>query len=292
MEVLTGEMGLERPVTVWDIHRPGLELAGFTKFYPSERIQIFGWTEMGYLEQLSEAECRERVSQLCRENTPCFCITRNLNVPPVFKSVCEEKGVPILRTVMLPSQVFTKLTNYLVLHLSPKTAIHGVLVDVAGVGVLITGSSGIGKSETALELVKRGHRLVADDVVEIHRSADNELIGNAPELIRYLLEIRGLGIINVMTLFGAGAVRTHKKIVLCIRLESWDEGKSYDRLGLDVEYMTILDERLPLVTIPVRPGRNLAVIVEVAAMNHRLKRMGLNAAVDLSNKLMDMIDHD
>jgi HPr kinase/phosphorylase len=176
--------------------------------------------------------------------------------------------------------------------LALSTTVHGVLVDVYGIGILITGQSGIGKSETALELVKRGHRLIADDAVEIRQVAENVLIGNAPELIKHLLEIRGVGIINVMTLFGAGAVRNVKKITVVVRLEAWQQDKQYDRLGLDEEKTKIIDTELPLVTIPVRPGRNLAVIVEVAAMNWRLKRMGYNAAQQFTNKLTETMIED
>lgn len=196
---------------------------------------------------------------------------------------------------MKTTRFSSHLTNYLESKLAPTTAIHGVLVDIYGVGVLITGKSGVGKSETALELVKRGHRLVADDCVEIRQEDMDTLIGNSPDLIEHLLEIRGLGIINVMTLFGAGAVRSHKRITLCINLELWDKAKQYDRLGLDEEKMKIIDTEITKLTVPVRPGRNLAVIIEVAAMNFRLKRMGVNAAEQFTNRLSDVIedgDHD
>ena len=194
-----------------------------------------------------------------------------------------------MRSAMKTTRLSSHLTNYLESQLAPTTAIHGVLVDIYGIGVLITGQSGVGKSETALELVKRGHRLVADDCVEI-RQEDDRLFGTPPELIQHLLEIRGLGIINVMTLFGAGAVRSYKKISLVIHLETWDPNKVYDRVGLDEETMRIIDVDLLKLTIPVRPGRNLAVIVEVAAMNFRLKRMGINAAEQFSEKLSNAID--
>jgi HPr kinase/phosphorylase len=186
----------------------------------------------------------------------------------------------------------SRITNHLENLLAPQTTIHGVLVDVSGVGMLITGTSGVGKSETALELVKRGHRLIADDAVEIRQTTDNVLYGSAPDLIKHLLEIRGVGIINVMTLFGAGAVRNSKRVTLVVKLENWQQDKQYDRLGLDEVTTRILDTDVPLATIPVRPGRNLAVILEVAAMNFRLKRMGYNAALQFTNKLTEVIDHD
>ena len=190
------------------------------------------------------------------------------------------------------TRVISRITNFLEREFAPSTAVHGVLIDIYGVGVLITGQSGVGKSETALELVKRGHRLVADDNVEIKQEDYDTLVGSAPPLIEHMLEIRGLGIINIMTLFGAGSVRTKKRISLVIKLENWDDNKQYERLGLDDETMKIMDVTLPKATIPVRPGRNLAVIIEVAAMNFRLKRMGVNAAQEFSDRLTNMIESE
>jgi HPr kinase/phosphorylase len=201
----------------------------------------------------------------------------------------DETGVPILRSTGKTTSLSSRLTSYLEAKLAPTTALHGVLVDVYGVGVLITGKSGVGKSETALELVKRGHRLVADDSVEIRQTDEDTLIGSSPELIEHLLEIRGLGIINVMTLFGAGSVRNYKRITLNIDLEIWDSQKVYDRVGLDDEKLKILDTEITKITLPVRPGRNLAVIIEVAAMNFRLKRMGVNAAQQFADRLEKVI---
>lgn len=217
-----------------------------------------------------------------------------MEVPPELIEASRKTRIPVLRSQGTTTILASRITGFLENRLAPTTTIHGVLVDVYGVGMLITGASGIGKSETALELVKRGHRLVADDAVEIRQTADHILYGNAPELIRHLLEIRGVGIINVMTLFGAGAIRSEKKITVIVRLETWQEDKQYDRLGLDEEMTRIIDTDLPLVTIPVRPGRNLAVIIEVAAMNYRLKRMGYNAALQFTNKLTESIsdEHD
>ena len=197
-----------------------------------------------------------------------------------------------MRSKQKTSLFSSRLTNFLERKLAPTTAVHGVLVDIYGVGVLITGKSGVGKSETALELVKRGHRLVADDCVEIRQEDEGVIVGRSPELIEHLLEIRGLGIINVMTLFGAGAVRSDKKISIIMSLELWEQNKQYDRLGLDEEKMKIIDTDVTKLTIPVRPGRNLAVIIEVAAMNFRLKRMGVNAAQQFTNKLANVISHE
>jgi len=292
LEVLAGAAGLRKNVTVAELHRPGLVLAGYANYYASERVQLLGKTEMSFYLTLSPALRRERAAMLCRPETPCLIVTRGLDVPPELAETAEESGVPLLRSEMTTTTLAGRLTSFLETRLAPTTTIHGVLVDVYGVGMLITGNSGIGKSETALELVKRGHRLVADDAVEIRQTADNELHGNAPELIRHLLEIRGLGIINVMTLFGAGAVRNYKKISVVARLEAWQPDKQYDRLGLEEEKTRIIDTELPLVTIPVRPGRNLAVIIEVAAMNYRLKRMGFNSAQQFTSRLTESIAED
>jgi HPr kinase/phosphorylase len=290
LEIFGGEAGLDRELITSDLYRPGLELAGFFTYYPAERLQMLGRTELTFLRGLSEAVRRQRLQFLCNDRTPCFCITRGEEIPPELTAAAEAKKIPVLRTSISTTRFGSKVTSYLEKRMAPATTMHGVLVDIYGVGVLIMGRSGIGKSETALELVKRGHRLVADDAVEIRQAEENDLVGHAPELIRYLLEIRGLGIINVMTLFGAGAVRDYKKISMVIRLEAWRENRQYDRLGLDEERMRIMDTEIPLLTVPVRPGRNLAVIVEVAAMNFRLKRMGYHAARHFAEKLNQSLD--
>jgi HPr kinase/phosphorylase len=292
LEVVCGEAGLKRLITVADLHRPGLEMAGYFDFLPAERIKILGRTELSFFAGLAPEVRWERMRRLCVDETPCVCVTRGLDVPKELIAVAEERMIPVLRSPVATTILSSRITAYLENVLAPSMTIHGVLVDVYGVGMLITGSSGIGKSETALELVKRGHRLVADDAVEIRQTADNMLYGSAPELIRHLLEIRGVGIINVMTLFGAGAVRNYKKITLVCRLETWQQDRQYDRLGLDEEMTRIIDTELPLVTIPVRPGRNLAVILEVAAMNYRLKRMGYNAALQFTNKLTETLHEE
>lgn len=290
LEVVCGEDDLQRQITVSDLYRPGLEIAGYFNYHPSERIQILGKTELTFLMTLSEDQRKERLAKLCEsEETPCILVTRGLPVPDELIEIATDKKLPIVRSTIPTTTLSSQMTNFLETKMAPTTTIHGVLVDVYGIGVLITGSSGIGKSETALELVKRGHRLVTDDSVEIRQTAENVLIGNPPELIKHLLEIRGVGIINVMTLFGAGAIRSDVKINLVVKLETWQQEKQYDRLGLDEETTRIIDTDLPLMTIPVRPGRNLAVIVEVAAMNYRLKRMGFNAALQFANKLTETI---
>lgn len=287
LELVCEDTDIERRVTVSDLHRPGIELSGFFDYYPAERIQILGKTELKFIEGLSDTDRKARMARLCNDDTPCIIIARDLPVPEDLIELACEKKIPILKTSISTTRFESKLTNFLEAELAPVESVHGVLIDVYGVGILITGGSGIGKSETALELVKRGHRLVADDVVEIKETAENELIGTAPDIIRHLLEIRGLGIINVMTLFGAGAVRVHKKITLVINLEMWEKDKNYERLGLDEEKMKIMDTELPVITVPVRPGRNLAIIIEVAAMNYRLKLMGYHAAKEFSDRLTD-----
>lgn len=290
LELLSGEEGVDRPITVSDISRPGIEMAGYFAYYPAERIQLLGKTELSFFATLSDAEKRSRMDQLCTDITPGIIVSREMEVPVELLEASERECVPVMRSQMKTTRLSSHLTNYLEGKLAPTTAVHGVLVDIYGVGVLITGKSGVGKSETALELVKRGHRLVADDCVEIRQEDQDTLVGSSPELIEHLLEIRGLGIINVMTLFGAGAVRGHKRISLVINLELWDQNKQYDRLGLEEEKMRIMDTDLTRLTIPVRPGRNLAVIIEVASMNFRLKRMGMNAAEQFSARLTDVIE--
>jgi HPr kinase/phosphorylase len=295
LELIAGEEGINRPITTSDISRPGLEMAGYFDYYPAERIQLIGKTELSFVETLTNSEREIRLERLCTDITPGIIVTRGLDIPEELIEAAERESVPLLRSKQKTTRFSSLLTNFLESKLAPTTAVHGVLVDIYGVGVLITGKSGVGKSETALELVKRGHRLVADDCVEIRQEDEDYLVGNSPELIEHLLEIRGLGIINVMTLFGAGAVRSYKKISVVMNLELWDPKKQYDRLGLDEEKMKIIDTEITKLTIPVRPGRNLAVIIEVAAMNFRLKRMGMNAAEQFTNRLSDVIedgDHD
>ena len=292
MEIISGEPGLKRTIEVADLCRPGLEMAGYFEYHPEDRVQILGKTELAFFERLPEAERKDRMKRLCLDETPCIVITRGLDVPMELVEASDANGITVMRSNVNTTMLAGQITDFLEHKLAPSTTIHGVLVDVYGIGMLISGSSGIGKSETALELVKLGHRLIADDAVEIRQTAENVLIGNAPELIKHLLEIRGVGIINVMTLFGAGAVRNNTKINVVIKLETWQQDKQYDRLGLDEETTRIIETDVPLVTIPVRPGRNLAVIIEVAAMNYRLKRMGFNAALQFTNKLTETINED
>lgn len=289
LELVSGHEGIGRYISTSDISRPGLEMAGYFTHYPANRVQLLGKTELSFFEMLPTEVKRERMEKLCSDETPAIIISRGMEVPKELIDVSNAFNVPVLTTNQTTTRFSSRLTNFLEGKLAPTTAVHGVLVDVYGIGVLITGKSGVGKSETALELVKKGHRLVADDSVEIRQQSENFLIGSPPPLLENLLEIRGIGIIDIMTLFGASAVRPYKRVTLIIELENWDPDKVYDRLGLDEEKMKIIDTELTKLTIPVQPGRNVSVIIEVAAMNYRLKKMGVNAAEEFSRRLDDMI---
>jgi len=269
-----------------DINRPGLQLAGYFDYYSSHRLQVIGFVEWSYLEELPEDLREERLKRIIKEDIPALIICRDQEVNPHILKYAELYDRNIFRTKLATSRFITKTVNYLDRLLAPMLTLHGVLVDVDGVGILIQGESGVGKSETALELIKRGHRLVADDAVKI-RLIDGKLLGNAPELIRYFLEVRGIGIINVKELYGVGAIRNSKTIHLVMNLELWDDTKVYDRIGMDENHTTILGKQVPELTLPVRPGRNLAMIIETAAKNQRQKSMGYNAATELNNRILE-----
>ncbi|HOQ07755.1 MAG TPA: HPr(Ser) kinase/phosphatase [Clostridiales bacterium] len=271
-------------ITTSDVNRPGLQLSGYMEYFGTDRIQIIGKVEMTYLASLSPQERKKRLDDYFRTGFPCLVIARDQEPFPEMVEAAEKYSIPILKTKDITSRFMSGLIRYLNVMLAPRISMHGVLVEVYGEGILILGESGVGKSETALELVKRGHRLIADDLVEIRRVSDTTLLGAAPENIRHLIEIRGIGIVDVKHLFGMGAVKLQENINLVIKLELWKEGKMYDRLGLEDHYTDILGISVPSLVIPVRPGRNLAIIVEVAAMNHRQKKMGYNAAKLLSER--------
>lgn len=292
LTLAAGEEGMHREIITSNISRPGIEMTGCFKHYRREHLQLIGKTEMSYFLNLNEKEKKHRVNHLFTDTTPGIIITRGMKIPRIMIEASNKTGVPIIHSLHKTNRVVSRLTTYLEEKFAPTIAVHGVLVDVSGVGVLITGESGIGKSETALELIQRGHRLVADDSVEIYQEDYDILIGTPPSLIKYLLEIRGLGIINIMTLFGAGSVKDFKKISLIIHLEAWEPKKQYERLGIGEETVEIMDVQLPKSIVPVRPGRNLAVIIEVAAMNYRLRRMGVNTAEEFSNQLTAMIERE
>ena len=268
-----------------EVNRPGLQMAGYFEFFDDTRIQIIGKSEESFLKRFTEEKAEQRLRELFSRKPVAVVICRNLGVSEIYRKIAEEFGVPLLRTPVSTSEFEAALIAFLNVHLAPRITQHGVLVEVFGEGILLLGESGVGKSETAMELVKRGHRLIADDAVEIKRVSSRSLVGSAPENIRHFIELRGIGIINASRLFGAGAVKLTEKIDLVIKMEPWDVNKVYDRMGLENQTHEILDLKIPSLTIPVKPGRNLAVIIEVAAMNNRQKKLGYNAAEDLLKKL-------
>ena len=270
-----------------DVNRPGLPIAGFFDYFESSRIQVFGKVEFTYLENLSSQERSVRINALFEKHIPVAIVTRGQEIFPEMIEASVKHNVPVLRTNEGTSRFMSRLIRSLNVELGERITRHGVLVEVYGEGILILGESGVGKSETAIELVKRGHRLVADDAVEIKRVSDISLVGTAPEIIRHFIELRGIGIVDVKKIFGMGAVKDTEKIDLVISLEPWNQSKKYDRLGLKNEYINILGIDVPSLTIPVRPGRNLAIIIEVAAMNNRQKKMGYNAAEALNQRLTE-----
>jgi HPr kinase/phosphorylase len=273
-----------------DINRPGLQFAGYFEYFAHERIQIVGKAEYNYFSYIDEKTRAEVLDKFFSEEIPALVVTRGLEVKPDVIEFAKKHNRVILSTKRNTTRFINRLSNYLDNRLATHTTLHGVLVDVYGIGVLIKGESSIGKSETALELVQRGHRLVADDAVEIRQLDESMLLGQSPELLRHFLEIRGIGIIDVRSLYGVGAVKNSKGIDLVIHLESWNEDKYYDRLGLDKEYEEILGVNIEKLIVPVKPGRNTAMVVEVAAMNFRQKGMGYDAAQEFTKKLSNLID--
>lgn len=272
-------------ITTAEVNRPGIVLTGYTDYFDPLRIQILGWTEFGFLINMNHEERIKALGNWLSLKPAAAVVTRGLEIPDYFIDACKTYEVPLLKTQEETSPFLAALIAYLNKELAPRITRHGVLVEVYGEGVLITGESGVGKSEAAIELIKRGHRLIADDAVEIRKISDNSLLGNSPSNIRHFIELRGIGIIDARRIFGMGAVKPSEKIDMVIQLEAWDSTKAYDRLGLDNEYAKILDVKVPAITVPITPGRNLAVIVETAAMNNRQKKMGYNAARDLMKSL-------
>ena len=289
LEVLAGRSGLNREILEASVQKPGLSLAGHLESLHPERIQVVGFSEVSYLESLSEHMVWRRLRELCAQEIPCVIATRALDLPESLFAVCRERQIPLLRTPLSSGDLIDNLKTFLWSRLSPKTTMHGVLVDVFGIGVLLLGKSGIGKSETALELVMNGHRLVADDIVEVSRREGQTLIGTGPDIIKHHMEIRGLGILNITDLFGVSAVRDLKKIEVVAELVEWKAEEEYDRLGVDDLNYTILGVQIPLIRLPVRPGRNLAAIVQVAARNQLLKIKGHHSAREFQERLIRAI---
>ncbi len=281
----------EIAVTVPRVNRPGLQLAGFYDYYEAARIQIIGKTETEYLRQLTPAVRRRRMKDLFATRPTAVVVTTDLTEEDEIE-LSREYEVPLLNISERTSEFMAALIAYLNIKLAPRITRHGVLVEVYGEGILLLGDSGVGKSETAIELVKRGHRLIADDAVEIKRVSAKTLVGEAPEIIRHYVELRGIGVVDVRRLFGMGAVKNSEKIDLIVNLEAWQQGKMYDRLGLDEQHTDILGIQIPSITIPVRPGRNLAIIIEIAAMNSRQKKMGYNTAAEFNKRMMESMGLD
>lgn len=271
-----------------DLNRPGLQLSGFFEYFAANRVQLFGMAEITYLQEISSELRKERLDKYFSYPIPCVLIGRNLTPPPEFLEATQKYDVPVLMSGLTTTKLSHITTTFLDNELAPSISRHGGLIDVYGVGIFITGESGVGKSETALELVKRGHRLVADDVVEIRKISDNRLVGNSPDIIRHLMEIRGIGLIDVSVLYGMGAIMQDKDIGLSIHLELGDIS-NIDRIGNSTDHITLLGVQVPKITVPVRPGRNLAIIIEVAAMNFRLKSMGHNPSEQLDKRLLDLL---
>jgi len=292
--LLSGADGIANVVDRPRIQKPGLALAGFLEYIHPGRIQVLGKSETSFLTERAPAERSRIVSQLCRQGVSCFVLTAGLEPPEELLDETERQGVPLLRTELSSSTTIERLTRYLEDKLAPRSVVHGVLLDVYGLGVLLIGDSGVGKSECAIDLVVRGHRLVSDDIVEIKRLGDT-LVGTGPELTRYHMELRGVGIINVKDLFGVASVRLTKFVEFVLKLDPWKPGKKYDRLGLDDNGYEILGITLPYIEMPVGPGRNLSVLIEVAARNHLLKLKGYHPARELARKLgerMKPLDDD
>lgn len=285
LTILAGKEGLDRKIISAEVHRPGLELAGFFEHFGYERVILLGRTELAYLGEQSAETRKVRLRQLLFFNIPCIIITDDLLVSDDLIELCEKKNISLLRTPVRAGEFVYQLSSYLHNRFAPRKSVHGVFVEVYGVGILIMGPSGIGKSECALELVKRGHRLVADDAVQLMKISDSKILGSPDDMIRHHMEIRGLGIIDIRSLFGIAATADEKSVDMIINLEKWDDQKEYDRLGILQKTARLLKVEIPSTTIPVREGRNLAVVIETAAMNFYLRRMGILSAENFSKKL-------
>jgi HPr kinase/phosphorylase len=288
LRLVAGRAGLDRTIHLSRVQRPGLALTGFTDYLRYGRVQIIGSSEIGYLRTLPSRRRASILARLARSHVSCFVVTKGLAAPPELRSEAEARGVPVLATALESTRFIKQLSAFLDERLAERIHLHSVLMDVFGLGVLIVGESGIGKSECALDLIDRGHRLVSDDVVEIKRMAD-ALVGGSPDLTRYHMELRGLGVINIKDLYGVSSVRMSKKVELVVSLERWEAGREYDRLGLREERYEVLGVGLPLVRMPVAPGRNIAILVEVAARNQLLKARGYDAARRFAEQVEEMI---
>jgi len=287
---LEGErIGFERRIREPTINRPGLALAGFYTYFAEKRVQVLGAAEQSYLKSLTKTQRHRRFRALCQQKIPCLVASRGFHLAPDLLAIAEEAGIAVFRTPMITMKFINAATIALELDFSPIVTEAGSMVDILGIGVLIRGSSGVGKSECVLGLIERGYSLVADDVTRIKSIEGRELMATAPDLTRYHMEVRGIGIINVVSIFGIGAIRTEKRLDLVVTLKDWHEVEEMDRIGLDRELYEILKIQVPHITIPVRPGRDIARLIEVAAMDQKLKDLGLNSAVEFNNKLLGLM---
>ena len=291
LENLTPEIDLKKHrITLAEVNRPALQLTGYFEHFDATRLQIIGFVEYTYMERFSDEEKKEVYEKLLsHDDIPCFVFCRELKPDAIFLETAVRHQIPIFSTQKSTSSFMAEIIRWLSVKLAPCISVHGVLLDIYGIGVLITGESGIGKSEAALELIKRGHRLVTDDVVELRKVSDDTLVGSAPDITKHFIELRGIGIVDVKALFGAAAVMDTQQVDMVIRLEDWDKDKEYDRLGLEENYIEYLGNKIVCHTLPIRPGRNLAIICESAAANHRQKKMGYNAAQELYTRVQNSL---
>jgi len=291
LELMAGEEGLDRPVKKPELHRPGLTLAGYMNCFVPSRILVFGRVELEYLKEM-DAEMRfSRIKGILESETPAVIVARRFRPPKELLELCEKNNLPLFRASMGTMKLISRMTILLIEEFSPGVTLHGTLVEVFGVGVLIQGESSVGKSEAALGLIERGHRLISDDVVKVKKKEGTYLVGYGPELTRHLMEIRGIGIINVAHLYGAVCVREDKGLDLVVKLEEWDDTHFYDRVGLEEKFCDVLGVNVPFHVLPVKPGRDVVLLLETIALNHRLKDMGYHSAREFNSKLLDTIMH-
>lgn len=290
LHVIAGHQGIGRQVYIGDLNRPGLALSGYLDYFASDRIQILGNTEIHYMERLPTSALEYRLENMFSFEIPGFLLSRNLRPVTLFLDMCNRRGIPVISSPLSTDELISRVIIYLAEEFAPETEIHGTAVDCYGVGMLIVGKPGIGKSEVALELVERGHLLVADDLVALRRTQEDVLVARTNSQVEHCMEIRGVGIVDVKSTFGVGRVTNRKPISLIVELEEWREGQDYDRTGLTEEYQEILETRVPYLRIPVRPGRNMAIIVEVAALTHRLKELGVHPAEMLNRRIIEAMD--
>ena len=290
LSVVSGGQFLDREIYVMDVSRPALELTGYFDYYPQNRIQLFGATEISFINRMTVEEKTIIIKKLCQPEVPAFLVSRGLDIPEEMIQYATEKEIPVILSNRNTTRLNANVMNFLEEHLAERDSQHGVLVEIYGMGVMITGESGIGKSETALELIERGHRLVADDRVELYMMDESRIIGEVPEILRHLIEIRGVGVIDIMNMFGVGSVRDRTVVDIVINLKHWDNEGNFDRLGNKVENRRFFNVDVPLLNIPVRVGRNLATIIEVAAMNVRAKELGYDATAQFESNLSRLIE--